>query len=84
MSLLKVLFRIFSVLSLLGGVVGGAMFIGSGTMAAQGSQSVGAGLALMMSWGTGLTIFVSGLLTSMALWWMGNVHDYLRDISEAE
>ncbi|MCS4142622.1 hypothetical protein [Salinibacter ruber] len=86
-SLMKIICRILSILFLLGGVVGGGLLLaGAGASAASEGASAGAQLgssfAILISFTSAVGAIVTGVLSSIFLWWMGNVHDYLQTIAK--
>ncbi len=86
-SLMKIICRILSILFLLGGVVGGGLLLaGAGASAASEGASAGAQLgssfAILISFTSAVGAIVTGVLSSVFLWWMGNVHDYLQTIAK--
>ncbi len=87
MSLMKLTCRVLSILFLLAGIVTTGLLLASSITSASAmnaqpgaSQSLGAGFALLVSFGSAIASGVTGLLSSVLLWWMGNVHDYLRNL----
>jgi sugar phosphate permease len=76
MSLLNVLCRILSILFAAGAVVGPLLMgVFSGVVAT--TSAIGATSILLFA----VPVTVILLLLSISLWWMGNVHDYLRDLN---
>ncbi|MCS3639210.1 hypothetical protein [Salinibacter ruber] len=86
-SLMKIICRILSILFLLGGVVGGGLLLASAgaSAASEGASAgvqLGSGFAILISFTSAVGAIVTGVLSSIFLWWMGNVHDYLQTIAK--
>jgi len=78
---MKVICRILSLVFLAGGALATVGLLMSSASAAGAGSSVGAGVAVLISFGSAIASGLFGVLFSVLLWWMGNVHDYLRDLS---